>query len=131
MTKKYKTRSGLAARILCIDRKDYYSVVALIEITPGVEDIIIQQLNGKLSIIHSDDDLIEVKPFEDFKIDDLCVVWQTGYEKQFRYFSHAYGYSDSAYCFVTGTSYTTHSTTRWDNCRKATQQEIETKEIHD
>jgi len=41
MTKKYKTRSGLAARILCIDRKDYYSVVALIEITPGVEDIII------------------------------------------------------------------------------------------
>lgn len=74
-------------------------------------------------------DLIEVTPYDDFKEDDLCVVWKDGeYLKDFRYFSHVE--NGKATCFTCGhTSYTTKTTSIWPNCRKATDEEIKTKTI--
>ena len=133
MTKKYKTRSGLPVRILCNDFKnDTYTVIAAVyDQANGYESTISVSSTG--TYIEDEEsalDLIEVTPFDDFKEDDLCVVWTEETTKIFRYFSHVE--NGAVNCFVLGcTSYTTVNTSIWPNCRKATEEEIKTKTIKD
>ena len=135
MGKKYKTRSGLPVRILCNDLKyDGYTVVAAVyNPEVGYESTISVTNTG--SYIEEEEnslDLIEVTPYDDFKEDDLCVVWEITESKEFRYFSHEK--NSIAWCFSSGgTSYTrtATATTSWTNCRKATEEEIKTKTIKD
>ena len=132
MTKKYKTRSGLPVRILCNDLKcDTYTVIAAVYEQEGCEFTISVSSTG--SYIEDEEnplDLIEVTPYDDFKEDDLCVVWGEEGAKRFRYFSHVE--NGAVNCFVLGcTSYTTVATSIWPNCRKATEEEIKTKIIKD
>lgn len=133
MGKKYKTRSGLPVRILCNDFKNgtYTVIAAVYDQETGCESTISVSSTG--SYIEEEEnplDLIEVTPYDDFKEDDLCVVWEITESKEFRYFSHEK--SNIAWCFSSGgTSYTRTATTSWTNCRKATEEEIKTKTIKD
>ena len=133
MGKKYKTRSGLPVRILCNDLKyDGYTVIAAVyDQKTGYENTIsVSSIGTYIEGEESDLDLIEVTPYDDFKEDDLCVVWKVKDNKFFRYFSHAE--NGTANCFALGcTSYTTVNTSIWPNCRKATEEEIKTKTIKD
>ena len=134
MDKKYKTRSGLPVRILCNDFKNetYTVIAAVYDKNTGCESVISVSSTG--SYIEEEEnplDLIEVTPYDDFKEDDLCVVWNdNNHLKDFRYFSHVE--NGDAACFTCGyTSYTTKNTSIWPNCRKATEEEIRTKTIKD
>ena len=133
MGKKYTTFTGLPVRVLATDIKDTYSVVAAVLVSCDVENVFMYTNTGKFLQGDTADilDLIEVTPYDDFKEDDLCVVWDDGSKiEKFRYFSHEK--NSIAWCFNTGgTSYTRTSTTDWTNCRKATEEEIKTKTIKD
>lgn len=133
MGKKYKTRSGWPARILCNDLKNsiYTVIAAVYDKELGCESTISVSSTG--AFIEDEEstlDLIEVTPYDDFKVDDLCVVWEVENSKEFRYFSHEK--ENLAQCFASGgTSYTKTTTISWTNCRKATEEEIKTKTIKD
>ena len=134
MSKKYKTRGGLPVRILCNDYKaNIYTVIAAIyDPETGRESVINVTNTGSFYTEEEETpyDLIEVTPYNDFKEDDLCVVWDKETTKFFRYFSHVE--NGAVNCFVLGsTSYTTVNTSIWPNCRKATEEEIKTKTIKD
>lgn len=131
MKKKYRTRSDLLVRILCVDRVSDHPVVYLV-MSGGEECVITTTIEGKVfsnSDVDRDMDLIEIQPFEGFKTDDLVVVWDglLGL-KQFRYFSH----TEDGYvvCFVSGTSYCNSGFYVWTNCRKATPEEIKSKIVN-
>ena len=131
MGKKYKTRSGLPVRILCTDLKNKeYPIVAAI-MQHNEEGIASFTETGKfIQNEKSELDLIEETPYDDFKEDDLCVVWDEKSVKIFRYFSNVK--KGTAHCFDWGcTSYSAEGTTPWTNCRKATEEEIRTKTIKD
>ena len=133
MGKKYTTFTGLPVRVLATDIKGTYSVVAAVLVSCDVENVFMYTNTGKFLQGDTDDllDLIEVTPYDDFKEDDLCVVWANDkHLKDFRYFSHVE--NGKARCFTCGyTSYTTKNTSIWPNCRKATEEEIRTKTIKD
>ena len=134
MGKKYKTRSGLPVRILCNDFKsDTYTVIAAVyDQKTGCESVISVSSTG--SYIEDEEnplDLIEVTPYDDFKEDDLCVVWNGKDKKVFRYF-HKINSRGKAVCFCFGqTSFHTYDVTPWEFCRKPTEEEIKTKTIKD
>lgn len=82
MHKKYKTRDGRPVRILCTDRKDVedrtFHVIALVT-TEGYEEIRAYSKTGQCFIDEDSAlDLIEVQPWEDFKIDDPVLVSDDG-----------------------------------------------------
>ena len=133
MIKKYKTRSGLPVRVLCVDAKMSKPILVLYE-EDGEECFASYYQTGiRYASDQSKYDLIEVSPYEDFKTDDLCVVWntQSGYSG-FRYFSHVDEHSGKACFFSEGkTSFTYETTSAWPNCRKAAPEEIATKTIKD
>lgn len=133
MSKKYKTRSGLPVRILCNDFKNntYTVIAAVYDQKTGYENTInVSSTGAYIEGEGSPLDLIEVTPYDDFKEDDLCVVWGEKNNKFFRYFSHVE--NGTANCFGLGcNSYTTVNTSIWPNCRKATEEEIKTKTIKD
>ena len=129
MTKKYKTRGGMSVRILATDIKDKYSVCAAV-LENGESLCSFTKEGLFVEGEETNFDLIEVTPYDDFKEDDLCVVWGEEGAKRFRYFSHVE--NGAVNCFVLGcTSYTTVDTSIWPNCRKATEEEIKTKIIKD
>lgn len=133
INKHYKTRNGRPVRILCTDRKTVtFTVVGLIYMdnteipsawTAEGNHWVPEELNGN--------DLIEVSPYDDFKVDDVCVVsFSKDGAKVFRYFSKEI--NGLPYCFEAGkTSYTTKEQSKWNYCRKATPKEIATKQIKD
>ena len=136
MNKKYKTRSGLPVRILCNDLKyDTYTVIAAVyDQKTGYENTInVSSTGAYIEGEGSPLDLIEVTPYDDFKEDDLCVIWSDDKEiEEFRYF--AYAKDNLAYFFADGkTSFTATPQQKvcWPNCRKATEEEIRTKTIKD
>lgn len=134
MNKKYKTRSGLPVRILCNDFKNdtYTVIVAVYDQETGRESTLSVSSTG--SYIEGEEnplDLIEVTPYDDFKEDDLCVVWNGKDKKVFRYF-HKINSRGKAVCFCFGqTSFHTYDVTPWEFCRKPTEEEIKTKTIKD
>ena len=129
MAKKYKTRGGMSVRILATDIKDKYSVCAAV-LENGESLCSFTKEGLFVEGEETNFDLIEVTPYDDFKEDDLCVVWGEEGAKRFRYFSHVE--NGAVNCFVLGcTSYTTVDTSIWPNCRKATEEEIKTKIIKD
>lgn len=128
MKKQYRTRSGLPVRVLCTDRNDLFSVVVLVSVPTDGDYVVVYPPTGKAGGDPSYD-LIEVLPFEDFNVDDLCVVWGADGIKHFRYFSHA-KHGVMPVCFDAGTSYTAKDTYMWSHCRKAAPEEIATKTIN-
>lgn len=128
MHKKYKTRYGHPVRILCVDHKDVneqaYSVVALV-ITEAGEEVQVYSKTGQYFIDdYSALDLIEVQPWDDFKIDDPVIVSDNGLSWSKRYFA---GVNSNGLptAFNNGTTSFTvpHPThiTEWNYCKKPGQ----------
>lgn len=80
MGKKYKTGDGRAVRILCVDMNNAYPVVAIVTEENGDEDTWGYTAEGQYNTFGPDEeeDLVEVTPFTDLKIDDLIWVKSPG-----------------------------------------------------
>lgn len=90
INKKYKTRNGCEVRIYATDGGGKYPIHGAIK--NGFGDWCIVGLwsqEGEIRIGYSsENDLIEVSPYEDFKIDDKVLVWAKGSStKHKRYFA--------------------------------------------
>jgi|APSaa5957512493_1039668.scaffolds.fasta_scaffold01901_1 hypothetical protein len=75
--KKYKTRNGLPARIICDDaNNEDYPVVALITTGRGAEEVQVFTAGLRFHTHKgtSELDLIEVTEWDDFEIDDKVLV---------------------------------------------------------
>lgn len=124
MDKKYRTRSGITIRrVLCTDgAASYYPVVA-----ETVEGRIVQYdtrgnaAGGAYSL-----DLIEVSPYEDFKIDDPVMVKVNSCAGWYRRYFAGIAPDGKPMAFVSGCdSWTSHKVVeRWDECRKPTAEEL-------
>lgn len=80
MNKKYHTKSGHKVRILCVDSRGSFPVIALIEYH-NYDGVAFYTLEGnRYSGRFCGEDLVEVSPYEDFKIDDKVLVWNS-YDK--------------------------------------------------
>jgi len=110
MDKRYKTRSGLDARIIYtgLKQKDY-SVVGIITDRNGDETLGSFTLTGRYSCEEHDHcyDLIEVSPYADFKIDDKVVniVSKCGLN-----YAHFAGLDDTGNPLVFAHGCTSHTT---------------------
>ena len=126
MDKKYKTRCGYPVRVLCVDMKNDWPVVCIMECPDGTEITSNVTIYGKdWDEEDSDLDLIEVSPWEDFKKDDKVVVSIDGVFWFKRYFSHVE--NDKPCTFPEGgTSWSSpEGSTQWNYCRKPTKEELE------
>ena len=79
MHKKYKTRDGRPVRIICTDRivnNLTHPVLALVKSLGGEECIAQYTESGSYSMNNAESslDLIEVQPWDDFKVDDPVLV---------------------------------------------------------
>lgn len=124
MGKKYKTRSGLPVRVLCIDVDDeLYPVVAIIKNKFGEASYQFTSSGGLYVEVDSEYDLIGTSPYEDFKKDDKVMVSAIGDRWTKRYF--AYEKDGKAYCYADGgDSWATTAVVPWNFCRKPTQEEL-------
>lgn len=129
--KTYRTRDGRNVTILCVDRKHpEYPVIALVERGDGFESSESYTSNGHFSAHGCEHhlDLIEVKPFEDFKIDEPVLVRNTPDEQwQRRYFA---GVTEDGYPTTWPQGATSWSAvkdgnlTYWAECRRPTPEEL-------
>lgn len=120
MGKKYRTKSGVSVRILCVDRKcAEYPVV--VEMENGV--IMTYPLSGRSN--QTMFSLVEVKPYEEFRIDEPVMVSDSGITWIPRYFAGVR--ADGRPCtFNEGqTSWTSNGeVTSWNLARKPTSEEL-------
>lgn len=125
MGKKYRLASGMVVRrILCVDRAGSVNYPVIAEMENG--SILSFGPNGEWGC--NQGCLVEVRPYEDFKIDDPVMVKNKG-ERDWsaRYFA---GVATEGYAkaWVDGrTSWTAnHSLASlcWDECRRPTEEEL-------
>ena len=121
MDKKYRYRNGSAARILCTDRPTdgYFNVISIKE----NGDIFYHTSEGNFcsSKSKSDNDLIEVSPYDDFKIDDKVIVWNTNELKSKRHFAGINDEGQPLAWYEGKTSFTAEGRLySWDHCEKYT-----------
>ena len=124
MNKKYRTRNGIKVnRVLCVDGiEKIYPVVAELE-----DGRVYRYTNSGQYYASNrvDLDLVEISPYEDFKIDDPVMVKNnaTFWEK-----AHFAGVSPEGKPMVYThgkTSWSTGGCTRvWEYCRKPAAEEI-------
>ena len=68
-------------------------------------------------------DLIEISPYEDFKIDDKVLVWDDGnFNKKMAHFAGIHKDGDPMSWANGRTSFTTDEKTVWQNCIKYEEQ---------
>ena len=118
MGKKYKTRNGQMATIISVSRDHpIYPVVA--ETMAGFS--LYTREGACYSGCHRATDLVEVDPWEDFKIDDKVIVSKDN--KEYRRYFAGVNEKGEPTCFYDGTtswSDTGHTPSVWKKCRKAT-----------
>jgi hypothetical protein len=128
MNKKYRTRDGRPARVICVDAKGAQPVIALVPHGDG-ESIIRTSLAAKFYPNKECElDLIEVTPYDDFKIDEPVMVrchedaanlWVK------RYFAGVMSGQPSTWDFgATSWSADNGNRSRWDECRRPTPEEL-------
>lgn len=125
MGKKYKQRNGTPVRVLCMDSgdKDYPVLAVTPEGRPCSYTTSGEYLVGNSSGCLN---LVEVSPYEDFKVDDKVMVKDVDEVWAKRFFA---GVTDKgeALCFPRGRSSWTceyNYPTTWAQCRKPTPEEI-------
>ena len=126
MGKKYRTRGGVKVnRVLCVDRRDgAYPVVVELELG----EIEVYTTEGQ-AIYNNDSehylDLVEVSPYEDFKVDDPVMVSNN---ETFWGKAHFAGVNSEGkpMAYINGkTSWSTGGCARvWEYCRKPAAEEI-------
>jgi hypothetical protein len=128
MDKKYKYRNGEPARVLCVDRAN--SQMPVVSLTADGAITLHTKAGGYLVECEGDLDLIEVSPWDDFKIDEPVMVRNhDSHMWQGRHFAGV-ATSGSARAWENGlTSWTANGRTmNWQQCRRPTAQELgETK----
>lgn len=115
MNKKYKTRDGQDVRIICVDSGIlHYPVVAIV----GKELMMFTAYGNYKIGFEGEEDLIEVSPYEDFKVDDKVLVSVDGDSWEKRYF--AYVKNGAPWAWADGaTSWSACDTARkWNYCKK-------------
>jgi hypothetical protein len=132
--KKYKTRDGRAARIICTDKKGEkdYPVLALVTNQYGGENM--QMLRADLQRpTENTPYLIEVPPYDDLEIDQPVIVWNKLSPKERRYFSGVDNIGKPTAFSDGRTSFTQGGIQKipWDHCRPATEEEIRTGVIEE
>ena len=120
LNKQYRTRDGRSVRILCIDRKSIGGdmVVGLVE-KENYETLMTWNASGQQRSSYDDLDLVEVSPYEEFKIDDKVLV-KYNYEKNWHKRHFAGVDTDGRpLAFIDGkTSWSTDETNHWSQCIK-------------
>lgn len=127
MGKKYRTRDGREVRVLCIDRNNgVFSVVALVGGREYVEAF--TKFGEYWGDGHaSNNDLVEVSPFEDFKIDDPVMVRFCDGGWYRRYFAGVSEDGEALAWDNGGTSWSSdkvYDKSAWPQCRKPTAEEL-------
>lgn len=128
MSKKYRTRDGRPVRVLCVDRKSEQPVAALVMIENDLECIAAFDADGKYvhcGTIPHEFDLIEVSPYEDYRIDEPVMVrnhpsdaWRP------RYFAGVNAEGFARAWNEGGTSWSTQMANTWKFCRRPTEGEV-------
>ena len=128
INKKYRTRDGRPVRLLCNDRKVMGGkrIVGLVD-SNGYEMIMSWYQHGKSSNESTLCDLVEVQPYEGFKIDDKVLVKDNHqFEWKKRYFAGVKEDTGKPLTFADGfTSWITKDVVSWDQCIKAPLEEQE------
>lgn len=126
---KVKTRKGYPARIICDDAVGRCPVIALVKIG-NKEHIVRYTDEGIDSSLLNNFDLIEVSPYDDFKIDAQVMVRDNFHYWYPRHFAgvasdgrakvFARGYTSFTIIFFAGCN--EHET--WEECRRPTEAEL-------
>jgi hypothetical protein len=123
--KKYRTRDGEDVRILCTDAPGKYPVVGLIE---GEEEPQRWTISGGHVNVQKGYyfDLIEVPPWDDFKIDEPVMVRDDLFGKwKPRHFARVINGKPATWLSgCTSWSIGDGDTTRWNECRRPTPEEL-------
>lgn len=120
LNKKYRTKSGLEVKIYSVDNGGMYSVHGAIKL-----DSVWRISNWLSNGINSNDSefsLVEVSPYEDFKIDDPVYVWyDNALVKHRRHFAGISTHGKPMAFYEGTTSWTTadYVPTVWDRCERA------------
>lgn len=130
MNKKYRTRSGLPARVLATDVKDsVYPIVALVggdfeEVERYTADGFFYEHRQLHEL-----DLVEVLPYDDFKVDDPVFVRNNDCDTWLpRHFAGVNAQGDPLAFYGGETSFTSkRKPFKWDVCVKASDMEGEKK----
>lgn len=126
MNKKYRTRSGLPVRVLCVDRKDEDLPVIVLVLENGEEYLAACTAEGEYLVSKEECsfDLVEVSEWDDFKQDDKVLVSEDGKTWYKRYFNKVI--DGVPYAFDGGiTSWTADAmhdygcSSPWKYCKKA------------
>jgi hypothetical protein len=128
MDKKYKTREGKPVRLLCVDRLDSLRPIVGLVMDDDKEEILgTWTQEGKWGKSQSDNNLVEVTEWDDFKIDDPVMVrdWEdTPWFK--RHFARVENNNPTVWRNGT-TSWSAESTADvvyWKHIRKPTAEEL-------
>lgn len=126
MDKKYKTRDGRPVRIVCVDLKNPTHPVLALVMNASEETIITCTKGGDYVGNHEHKlDLIEVSPYEDFKVDDPVMVPNSSGDFYPRHFA-GISEREKPLFFPDGTTSWTHSQppVEADFCRRPTPEEL-------
>lgn len=129
MDKKYRTRSGCAVDILTTKVNCNHPVVAVFTNPDGSQGSVCYNVNGKF---YMDDhehalDLIEVSPYEDFKIDEPVMVSDTTINWYPRHFAGVNSQGLPQAWSNGATSFSAESKkdiVGWYHCRRPTPEEL-------
>lgn len=134
MDKKYKTRSGLPVRILCVDRMaegikfSPRPVIALVKHIDH-EVVVYYHIDGSYRTGQSSDDfdLIEISPYDDYQIGDWVFVTDdidhnpVDREWFLRKFA---GVTEDGYPLATLETFSGSTDVWWKHCVKVIQNEV-------
>ena len=132
MGKKYRTRDGRKVRVLCTDRRhNEYPVVALVTSFCGTTETLDTFTSNGFEVTtesESNYDLIEVTPYDDFKIDEPVMVRYNDYSEWERYHFAKVTSDGLPMTFAKGctswTQNTSYGLTPWAECRRPTKEEL-------
>lgn len=119
-SKKYKRQNGTTVRVICIDCPGPTPVVVVDETG------IITKHNKEGQGIWPSEDLVEILPYAEFKVDDPVMVSHSGYVWNKRHFA---GVSSDGLALAwcdgdTSWSSSARQTYKWDFCRRPTREEL-------
>ena len=123
LKKQYRTKDGRPVRLLCNDRRSTQCIVGLVD-EGDYELLLSWDKDGESAGGSSLSDLVEVSPYEDFKIDDKVLVKSHhAYEWKKRYFAGVDEDTGQPLTFADGlTSWITNEVISWDECVKAPEE---------
>ena len=127
MDKKYRCRDGVPVTVLAVGLNALGSVVAVRHTTNSGDVIIMLEADGRWT--GTDDnpiDLIEISPYDDYKVDDPVMVSHDG-ELWFRRHFAGVDKDGNPTAFdrgATSWSKPEYAPTRWEYCRRPTPEEL-------